>query len=185
MLFYSYLVRTVNYLREKKKARYIDALIKRGLKLGKNVDIIDTFFFDPSHCFLISIGDNCTICPNVRLIAYDASTKKHCGYTKMGRIDIKENCFVGDSTIILPNITIGPSSIIGAGSVVTKDVPPHMIAAGNPAKVISSVGDYIAKMEGISKEKKIFGEEYYIDRLDDSKRKEIIQSIGDTIGFIV
>ena len=49
--------------------------MQKGLKIGKNVEIIDTFFFDPSHCFLISIGDNCTICPNVRLIAHDASTK--------------------------------------------------------------------------------------------------------------
>lgn len=175
----------IAYIWKKKRAGYIESLIKNGLKLGKNVDIIDTFFFDPSHCFLITIGDNCTICPNVRLIAHDASTKKILGYTKIGKIDIKENCFIGDSVIVLPNVTIGPNSIVGAGSVVTKDIPSNTIAAGNPAKVITSVDDYIKKIKSISKDKKIFDKEYFIEKLDEAKRREIIQSIGESIGFIV
>ena len=172
-------------MKAKRRIRYIENLKRKGLELGKNVEIIDTFFFDPSHCFLISIGDNCTICPNVRLIAHDASTKKILGFTKIGMINIKENCFIGDSVIVLPNVTIGPNSIIGAGSVVTKDVPPNMIATGNPAKVISSVSDYIKKIEAVSEKKKIFDENYYIDHLDQAGRKEIIRSIGDSIGFII
>jgi len=62
-------------LESRKTRKYIDRLVENGLRLGKNVAIVDRFFLDPSHCFLISIGDNCTICPNVRLIAHDASTK--------------------------------------------------------------------------------------------------------------
>jgi len=174
-----------NRIENKRRQAYINRLIANGLTLGKNVDIIDTFFFDPSHCFLISIGDNCTICPNVRLIAHDASTKKILGYTKIGKIDIKENCFIGDSVIVLPNVTIGPNSIIGAGGIVTKDIPPDTVAAGNPAKVISSVKEYVRKTESISAKKIVFNEDYYISRLTDAKRKEIIQSIGDSIGFIV
>jgi maltose O-acetyltransferase len=184
-MFYSILRKTIYSFRNKKRRSYIDNLIKKGLILGKDVNIIDTFFFDPSHCFLISIGDNCTICPNVRLIAHDASTKKILGYTKIGRIDIKENCFIGDSAIVIPHVTIGPNSIVGAGSVVTKDVPPNMIAAGNPAKIISSVEAYIIKIEDIRKTKKVFNEDYFIDKLDKTKRQEIIRSIGNTIGFIV
>jgi len=113
-----------------KKNRYLNGLVDKGLILGKNVLIVDTFFFDPSHCYLITIGDNCTICPNVRLIAHDASTKNHLGYTKFGKITIGENCFIGDSTIVLPNVSIGPNSIVGAGSVVTKSVPPWTVVAG-------------------------------------------------------
>jgi len=185
MQIYSYFVKFYYTFINRKRERYIAKLITLGLRLGKNVSIIDTFFFDPSHCFLISIGDNCTICPNVRLIAHDASTKKILGYTKIGKIDIKENCFLGDSAIILPGVTIGANSIIGAGAVVTKDVPLNAIAAGNPAKVISSVREHIKKIEAISKRKKIFNEEYFIENLDEQKRKEIIRSIGETIGFIV
>jgi maltose O-acetyltransferase len=58
---------------EKKRNQNIQGLITRGLKLSRDLEIISSFSFDPSHCFLISIGDNCTICPNLRLIAHDTS----------------------------------------------------------------------------------------------------------------
>lgn len=96
---YNWFVRKYYDFLKKKKESYLKKLIDRGLILGENVSIVDTFFFDPSHCFLISIGDNCTIAPRVRLIAHDASTKKFLGYTKIGRIDIGKNCFLGDSAI--------------------------------------------------------------------------------------
>jgi len=169
----------------KKRERYIARLVSNGLKLGKDVEIIDTFFFDPSHCFLISIGDRCTICPNVRLIAHDASTKKHLGYTKIGKIDIKEVSFLGDSVVVLPDVTIGPYAIVGAGSVVTRDIPPRTVAAGNPARAICSLEEYLQKIKVISADKKIFDESYYINRLDDKMRHEIIDSLSDSIGFIV
>jgi maltose O-acetyltransferase len=185
MLGSQFLKKSISAILQKRRQQYLDGLVSKGLKMGKNVQIVDTFFFDPSHCFLISIGDNCVICPNVRLIAHDASTKMILGYTKIGLITIKENCFIGDSTIVLPNVTIGPNSIIGSGSVVTKDVPPDSVAAGNPAKVMCTVAEYIAKVRLISKEKTIFGQDYYIDNLDESKRQEVISSIGRSIGFIV
>ena len=185
MSVYSYLRKIYYSLEKKKKEKFLNSLIDKGLQLGKNVYIVSDYFFDPSHCFLISIGDNCTIAPNVRLIAHDASTFKLLGYTKIGKIDIKENCFIGDSTIVLPNIKIGPNSIVGSGSVVTKDVPPNTIVAGNPAKAITTVEKYMRKIEAASQSKEVFGEDYFIENLDEEKRKEIIKSIGDSIGFIV
>jgi maltose O-acetyltransferase len=185
MLLCRVIDRLIHRIQERKREDYLESLKKRGLKIGNNVDIIDTFFFDPSHCFLISIGDHCTICPNVRLVAHDASTKGILGYTKIGQIDIKENCFVGDSAIILPGVTVGPNSIVGASAVVTRHVPPNTIVAGNPARVISTVEEYRKKIESMSKDKRIFSEDYYIENLDDAKREEIISSIKDMIGFIV
>ncbi len=182
---YNWLLKKYYGLLRKKKDSYIKKLIERGLVLGENVSIIDTFFFDPSHCFLISIGDNCTIAPGVRLIAHDASTKQFLGYTKIGKINIGENCFIGDSVIILPCVTIGSGSIIGAGSVVTKDIPPGMVAAGNPAKVICSIDDYLEGVRIVAKDKNIFNEEYFIENIDQEKRNEILQSVGNSIGFIV
>ncbi len=185
MTLYTVIRTFLGKLNERKRRSYIENLQRKGLKLGRNVEIVEDFFFDPSHCFLITIGDNCTICPNVRLIAHDASTKKHLGYTKIGRITILENCFIGDSVIILPCVTIGPNSIIGSGSVVTKDIPPESVAVGNPARVICSLDEYLCKIEVHAKHKKILSEEYWIDQLDERMRNEIIDSIGDKIGFII
>ena len=175
----------IDALRRNRKEKYLKRLMENGLKLGKDVEIIDTFFFDPSHCYLISIGDNCTICPGVRLIAHDASTKKFLGYTKLGKITIKENCFIGDSAIILSGITIGPNCIIGAGSIVTRDIPPNTVAAGNPAKVMGPLDEYLEKIKKMAEGKRIFDEHYFIENLNQKKRKELLNSVGNDIGFIV
>lgn len=156
-----------------------------GLVLGSNVGIGHDVFLDPSHCYLISIGDNCTICPSVRLIAHDASTKKILGYTKIGKIDIKNNCFIGDSSLILLNTTVGPNSVVGAGSVVTKDVPPNVIVAGNPARIISPIKDYIDKMGEKAKTNTILSDQYHIDKLNNDKINEILIRTKNGIGFII
>ena len=182
---YEWLVKLYYGFLEKKKKSYIEKLKERGLVLGENVNIVDTFFFDPSHCFLITIGDNCTFAPGVRLIAHDASTFTHLGYTKIGKIAINNNCFIGDSVIVLPCVTIGEGSIIGAGSVVKNDIPAGMVATGNPAKAICSVSDYIDITKRTGEGKKVFGHEYLIKNLTKEKREEILQSLGDSFGFIV
>jgi maltose O-acetyltransferase len=170
-------------LRRKQKS-YIDRLVRSGLKLGANCTIHDGFFFDPSHCYLISIGANCEFAPNVRLIAHDASPKNAVGYAKIGRVDIGSNCFLGDSVIVLPGVTIGENSIIGAGAVVTKDVPTNSVAAGNPARVICSVQAYAEKIRFHSANKKVFGTDYYIECLDDGKRAEVLAAVADDIGYM-
>ena len=168
-----------------KREQYLLGLVRKGLRIGQNVEIIEAFFFDPSHCFLITIGDNCTFAPNVRLIAHDASSKKLLGYTKLSRIDIGENSFLGDSVIVLPGVTIGRNSIVGAGSVVTRSIPADVVAAGNPAKVLCSVQEYVDKIQRLRGDKPVFGCDYYIDHLDDRKRAEILASVGNGTGYIL
>lgn len=185
MSIYRLLKRLYSIFEEKKKEKYLQNLVKQGLNLGQNVEIVSDYFFDPSHCFLITIEDNCTICPGVRLIAHDASTFRVLGYTKMGRITIKKGCFIGDSTIVLPNVTIGENCIIGSGSVVTKSIPDNMVAAGNPAVTLTSVDDYLNKIKEQSKDKKIFGKDYHIHNLTKEKRQEILDAVDDSMGFIV
>lgn len=185
MRLYTILSTFYHNLLNRKKERYLATLVRQGLTLGREVQIIDAFFFDPSHCFLISIGDYCTICPNVRLIAHDASTKRFLGYTKIGRVDIRERSFIGDSVIVLPNVTIGPEAIVGAGSVVNQDVPPRMVAAGNPARVIAPLDEYLAKMRALESSRGVFGEDYHIHRLDTAKRREILAAVSDSLALIV
>ena len=60
-------------------------------------------------------------------------------------IKIGRNCFIGTKTLLLPGASIGDNVIIGAGSVVSGQIPPNSVAAGNPAKVLCSIQDYYFK----------------------------------------
>jgi len=62
---------------------------------------------------------------------------------RFGTIVIRDNCFIGNNAILLPGIEIGPDSAVGAGSVVTRTVPPRTIVAGNPARPIKTLDEYI------------------------------------------
>lgn len=123
----------------------VPTLKKKGLKVGDNVFINFGCIIDESFCWLISIGDNVTLAPNVHILAHDASTKKELSYTKMGGVTIGNNVFVGAGTIILHGVDIGDKVIIGAGSVIAKDIPSNSVAIGNPAKISCTYDEYMEK----------------------------------------
>ena len=159
-------------------------LIKRGLKVGENFNRQQGCFIDPTHCWLIEIGNNVTMSIRVVLMAHDASTKNSLGYTKIGKIKIKDTVFLGANTIVLPNVTIGENSVIGANSVVTKDVQPNSVVAGNPARVISSIKGYKEKNE-VQMSNNVFGEEYTMRaNVDNDKKAEMNKILEKGIGYI-
>jgi maltose O-acetyltransferase len=123
----------------------ISKLKKLGLQIGDNYSIQGRCILDPSHCWLIKIGDNVTLAPNVHIIAHDASTKRRLNYTKIGLVEVGNDVFIGAGSIVLPNVKIGDNVIIGAGSVVTRDIPANSVVAGNPARVLGNIDDYMAK----------------------------------------
>lgn len=133
----------LEYLRG--EPQHLDKLLKRGLKIGKNFNRMGSVIIDPSHCYHITIGDNVTLAPRVHILAHDSSTFLFLAKTRAANVTIGNNVFVGAGTIILPGVHIGNRVVIGAGSIVTKDVPDNSVAAGNPAKVICSLDDYLAK----------------------------------------
>lgn len=103
----------------------IKIAVRNGLRLGKNVYIGSNVILDDSFCWLISIGDEVTITSRVVILAHDASTKKHLGYTKVAPVSIGAKTFIGMGSIILPGVKIGKNVVIGAGSVVTHDIPDN------------------------------------------------------------
>lgn len=121
----------------------IEALRARGVQIGENVNLINTTI-DWSHGFLVSIGNRVTL-TGVRILAHDGSTQIPFGVSRVGKVSIGDEMFVGHGTIILPNVRIGSRVVIGAGSVVTRDIPDNSVAAGNPARVIGTYDDFLKK----------------------------------------
>ena len=113
-----------------------EKLVSMGMSVGKNFGRLNGVILDPAHCWLITIGDNVTMAPRVHILCHDAGTKQFLGYTKIGRVTIGDNVFIGAESVVLPGVTIGSNVIIGANSTVTHDIPDGMVAAGTPARVI-------------------------------------------------
>ena len=116
-----------------------------GFKIGGKVyigeDFIVTEILEDFSEKLI-IEDRVSIAQRVTVItASDPNYSRLYDYVKIkrGKVHIKNDAWIGAGVIILPNITIGEYSIIGAGAVVTKDIPPFSIAAGIPAKVLKKI----------------------------------------------
>lgn len=172
-------------LARKKRESYIAALASKGMKLGSNVRFAADIFLDPSHCFLIHIGDNVTFAPNVRIIAHDASTKQFLDFTRIGLVRILDDCFIGDSVIILPGVTIGPRAIVGAGSIVTMDIPENSVAVGHPARVICTLDEYLSKRKKSAQERGVLGQEYWIEQLTEENRAKMLALLSAGDGFIV
>lgn len=169
-----------NYLRgEPELKRYI----KSGLVVGRAFSFGRYCFFDPSFCFLISIGDNVTFSTRVHVLAHDASLKRTIGYSKVGKVSIGNNVFIGANVTILPGISIGDSSIVGAGSVVTRSIPSHEVWAGNPAKRICSLEEYEKKVKGLYTKK--YGTQYKIGSGITQEMKNELQTALSDIRFIL
>lgn len=97
---------------------------------------------------MVEIGENFVSAPNSIILAHDASLFVHTGKYRVEKTKLGNNVFLGANATVLAGITIGNNVIIGAGSVVTKDVPDNHVIAGNPAKFICTVEEYIEKCEG-------------------------------------
>ena len=115
---------------------------------GYNIEIGENFFMNTGCVFLVgarvTFGDNVFVAP-------------HCGFYTAGHpldverrnrgleyalpIAIGSNVWLGAQVCVLPGVSIGEGSVIGAGSVVTKDIPAHVLAAGNPCHVIREISE--------------------------------------------
>ena len=158
----------------------IESLRKRGVKIGDNVDILDSLI-DSNFGFLCSIGNNVTL-TGVRILTHDASTKKFLGYSKIGKVEIGDNVFIGKGCIILPNVRIGNNVIIGAGTVIAKDVPDNVVIVGNPWRVLCSFDDYISKNKDNLSKRPVY--DLYWDKLNDEEKRIISDGVENGYCYI-
>ena len=119
---------------------------KMGCHVGKNTFFGDYVRMDTSYADMIYIGDYTHITSGCRLLCHQRDLTGYCvgdnaadlGY-RTGEIHIGKGVMVGMETIIMPGVTIGDGAIIGAGSIVTRDIPAWTIATGRPARVVKQI----------------------------------------------
>lgn len=173
------LVKILNKIKLKK-------LKKNGLKVGLDLSMQKGVEIDSPFPWLVKIGNNVTLGPKVIILSHDGSTKKILGYTKVGRVIIEDNVFVGANSVILPNTIIGQNTIIGANSVVSGKISPNSVVCGNPAKVLCDIDTFKEK------HKKNMNETYIYDisytkkgKITSEKKEKMFDELEGVIGYIV
>ncbi len=132
-----------------------DFLIERGAKIGNGVFFGTTIHIDPGFERFLEIEDGAVISHGVTIILHDSSLNNILSLPiKIGKVKICKNVYIGVNTTILCGVEIGENSLIGAGSLVTKNIPPNTVAYGVPATKICSLSEfketYIKKMDNLN-----------------------------------
>lgn len=121
-------------------------LKKMGAKVGKNVFIGSNVWIDSGHADMLILEDHVHIAGESTLLCHQRNLKEYYkgdDYAKLGynvaKIHLKKGCLIGQRTMVMPGVTIGEGAVVGAYSLVTKDIPAWTIAIGRPAKVIKKI----------------------------------------------
>jgi maltose O-acetyltransferase len=112
----------------------------RGVSIGRNVSIGLSALIETAYPRLVSIGDNVTIGVRAVIIAHFRDSTFRSRLLDRPTVRLEDNVYLGPGVIVLPNVTIGHGSVVSAGSVVTRSVPPRTFVQGNPAKPIAHCG---------------------------------------------
>jgi acetyltransferase-like isoleucine patch superfamily enzyme len=136
------------------RAFYLRKLI--GIKIGKGTSIHMGCFFAGKrieigdHCVVarnayfdgrvgkVTVGNNVSIAPDFYVLSLSHDKDSPVFDTVVGDVVIGDNVWIGAKVMVLPKVTVGEGAVLGAGSVVTKDVEPFTVVAGNPAKPIGT-----------------------------------------------
>jgi len=111
-------------------AELIQQYRDKGATIGANVRLLGRI--DGLNPHLVTIGNNCVIGARSALLT-------HCALRGARPVVIEDEVWIGFNALVLPGVRVGTQSVIGAGAVVTRDVPPRSVTAGNPARVLRSL----------------------------------------------
>jgi len=151
---------------------------KQGAQIGENCFIASRSL--GTEPYLVKLGNHVLIASGVIFHTHDGGTwifREEMPELKVfGPIVIEDNCLIGPNSQLLPNITIGKNSIIGAGSVVISDIPPNSLVMGVPARRIGSIEKYKEKCMKRCAEQKPpdVHPDYYLHFWEKSEHKELI-----------
>ncbi len=147
------ILNTIDLLKAKLSSdRMIDYLRKKGVSIGHDCIIRspNTIRIDLTRPSLVTIGDNVDMNKNFQILTHDfASGVFRAVYSDFlnssGKVTIGNNVYFGTDVIVLKGVTIGDNCIIGAGAVVSHDIPSNSVAAGMPCRAICSLDEYYSK----------------------------------------
>lgn len=168
----------------KKTAVDVTTLLRmQGATIGSNVHFADTIL-DPSYPFLIEIGDN-SVLSACRVLTHDASSMSALGYSRVGRVIIGKDCFIGADAILLPGTIIGDRVIIGAGAIVCGKVESNgvYVGQGSSLRKVASYDEYVEKMRHLFDKGQVFD----VSRANLTKeiKKDILSKLAQgEIGFM-
>ncbi len=119
---------------------------KVGCHVGKGCFIGDNVKIDTGHSDMITLEDSVSVAGGTRLLCHQRDFSHYfvgSDYMKLGYtvkpIVLKKGCLIGMESLVLPGVTVGEGAIVGAGSLVTKDIPAWTVATGRPAKVVKEI----------------------------------------------
>lgn len=135
------------------RGRKVDYLRRLGARVGQEVALLNQVKQFGTEPWLIEIGSRVNIAAGVVFVNHDGPSRvfRHeieggsLYGNRFGPIRVLDNCVIGTGAVLLPGVTIGPDSVVGANSVVTKDVPPRTVAAGVPARPLCTLDQYAAR----------------------------------------
>lgn len=135
-------------------------LRNKGAVIGETTRLMCGTSAFGTEPFLITVGERCLITDGVKIFTHDGGVSvlnnlKYFGdkrMDKMAPVKIGNNVYIGNNALIMPGVTIGDNCIIGAGTIVSKDIPDNSVAVGVPARVVKTIDQYRQSAE----EKNVF-----------------------------
>ena len=171
-----------NYRLERRWAK----LRSMGMGIGEGVNLPGSTWIDTSHCFLITIEDWCFLGPECMILAHDAQMDEFLDAGRIGKVVLRSHTHIGARTVILPGVEIGPRTIVSANSVVSRSLPPDTVCAGNPARVVCSLDQYLKWHRSRLQTCQTFDFMKYDSRnLTPERRAELVSAVVTRDAYIV
>lgn len=153
------------------------------LSVGEAAWIAPTAYIDWNHAAHVTIEDHVVLAPHSAVLAHDASSAMSTGLMWVAPIHLKRYCYIGYRAIVLPGVTVGEHAIVGAGAVVSRDVPDGAVVAGVPARQIGIVADLEQHRLSLAAEQGVFPTDLFTRTPIDEERLRILREAAQAGGY--